>query len=620
MSEVKFFLGQPKQVEFEAKRPMIVEESKVQSNYTENDQQAPSHILNRPFYSDTVTEPFEITWDGAWGGRPYMVINRDGLDGIAFVKLSDTVFDLEQLKDSYVTVTFSFDESAIATIPFSELDVETFDVGSGIVYMIVSDGLPVFAILTNDVFYEGNSYEKGTYFGIVRLSDSTEGDYTIYSIYTSSLSFPSVTYTKYYKLDNNFVDAEWMATESAGVGTKKFTLVNFSDAIAVGGVVRYFPIVQLDSRPYTEDELKGARLTFDIENAPFAWTVANTVTIDNGLAATMLGLSEGETFYLISMEEDGILGELPLKKGLYIFTDVAMDFSGVSNITLEIFNATGQPIPNKLPNKFLDMDWIPKADTYTEILYEGTIEGEGSESIPFDPQLLDFDTTLLLTANGVTIEARAAGNPLLGVLYVFGTYTESEYIFVGTLGTSVGLYFNVAEPMTDVSIIIVKKAANPIPRRFLPEGVGNKVVIEIDHPLADGLEGYEATIIEAWNSGATVELQFSDYTLSVLSFAQNLDGIFATAITESGRIYLFDALGRQDGWALNIYAEKDNPASVLYKAEGSTEFVPTSLNSTLTEGSTLPAQEGAVFTEIQGLKNTIGTLNQDLENRLNGGT
>lgn len=620
MPKVEFFLGQPKQVEFEAKRPMIVEESKVQSNYTENDPQAPSHILNRPFYSETVTEPLEITWDGVWGGRPYMIINRDGLGGIAFVKLSDTVFDLEQLKDSYVTVTFSFDESAIATIPFSELDVVTFGVGSGIVYMIVSDGLPVLAILTNDVSFEGNSFEKGTYFGIVRLSDSAEGDYTIYSIYTASLSFPSVTYEKYYKLDNNFVDAEWMATESTGAGTKKFSLVNFYDALIVCGIYASMPIVQLDSRPYTEEELKGARLTFDIENVPFAWTVANTVTIDNGLVATMLGIADDVAFYLLSVEEDGILDEIPLKKGLYILTDAAAGFSEVSSLTLEIFNATGQPIPNKLPNKFLDMDWVPKADTYAELLYEGTIEGEGSEIIPFDPQLLDLDTTLLLTVNGVTIEARAAGTPLLGVLYFFHYTTEEDFIAVSSDGTAANLDYNVAEPMMDVSIRIVKKAANPIPRHFLPEGVGNKAVVEIDHPLADGLGGYEATIGEAWNSGATVELQFSDYTLSVLSFAQNLDGIFATAITESGRIYLFDALGRQDGWALNIQAEKEHPSSVLYKAEGSTEFVPTALNATLTEGSTLPAQEGAVFTAIQGLQDTIGTLNQDLENRLNGGT
>lgn len=612
-------IKEPEAVEMEIQGLAESPGGKVQSNYTENDPQAPSHILNRPFYSETVSEPLEITWDGVWGGRPYMVIDHDGLDGIAFIKVSDTVFDLEQLKDSYVTIFSSYGDLPQGTIPFSSLEVTSIDLGTGFAHTVTSDGLPVFAILTNDVFFEGNSYEKGTYFGIVRLSDSTEGDYTIYSIYTSALSFPSVTYEKYYKLDNNFVDAEWMATESEGVGTKKFSLVSFYDALIVGGIYASMPIVQLDSRPYTEDELKGARLTFDIENTPLAYTVAFTETIDNFLKATMIGIEGEAYFYLLSMEEDGFLDELPLKKGLYIITDLAVDFSEVSNITLEIFNATGQTIPNKLPNKFLDLDWVPKADTYAEFLYEGTIEGEGREVIPFDPQLLDLDTTLLLTANGVTIEARAAGTPLFGVLYFFH-YTEEEFIYVSSDGTAAYLGYIVAEPMTDVSIRIVKKAANPIPRHFLPEGVGNKVVVEIDNPLEDGLGGYEATIGEAWNSGATVELQFTDSTLSILSFVLNLDGVFATAVNDTGRIYLFDAIGRENGWALDVYASREDPASVLYKAEGSTEFVPTALNATLTEGSTLPAQEGAVFTAIQRLENTIGTLNQDLENRLNGGT
>lgn len=613
MDNFNFEIKEPEAVEMEIQGLAESPGGKVQSNYTENDPQAPSHILNRPFYSETVTEPLEITWDGVWGGRPYMAVGSN-----AFVKLSDTVFDLEQLKDFYVTVTFSFDESAIATIPFSELDVETVDVGSGIAYTILSDGIPVLAILTADVDFEGNTYEKGTYFGVARINGDSGESNAIYAIYTSSLSFPSVTYEKYYKLDNNFVDAEWMATESTGVGTKKFSLVSFSDALVVGGVVRNFPVVYLDSRPYTEDELKGARLTFDIENVPLARTVANTVTIDNAVLATMFGIADDAAFYLLSMEEDGIIDELPLKKGLYILTDLAVDFLEVSNLTLEIFNATGQTIPNKLPNKFLDLDWVPKADTYTELLYEGTIEGEGSEVIPFDPQLLDLDTTLLLTANGVTIEARAAGTPLLGVLYIFH-YTEEEFIAVSSDGTAAHLDYIVAEPMTDVSIRIVKKAANPIPRHFLPEGVGNKAVVEIDRPLANGLGGYEATIEEAWNSGATVELQFTDYTLSVLSFELTLDGVNATAVTSLGRYYRFGGVV-DGGWALSTNSASEDPSSVLYKAEGSTEFVPTPLNSTLREGSTLPAQEGAVFTAIQALQDTIGTLNQDLENRLNGGT
>lgn len=620
MPKVEFFLGQPKQVEFEAKRPMIVEESKVQSNYTENDPSAPSHILNRPFYSETVTEPFEIKWDGVWGGRPYTVIDHDGLDGIAFIKVSDTVFDLEQLKDSYVTIFSSYGDLPQGTIPFSSLEVTSIDFGTGFVHMVTSDGLPVFAILTNDIFFEGNSYEKGTYFGILRLIDSAEGDYTIYSIYTSALSFPSVAYEKYYKLDNNFVDAEWMATESEGVGTKKFSLVNFYDALIVGGIYASMPIVQLDSRPYTEEELKGARLTFDIKNVPLAYTVAFTETIDNVLTATMIGIEGEAYFYLLSMEEDGFLDELPLKKGLYILTDLAVDFSEVSNITLEIFNATGQTIPNKLPNKFLDLDWIPKTETMQEVLYEGAISGSSSIRLKNEPLLLDLDTVLLFQVGADIREVRGLGIPVpIGFAVYLYTLSNGEYIAVAaSADNGTQLEYSV-ESETHVTITLLKRASNPIPSYFLPDGVGSAAVITINNRVEDGIGGHEAEILEAWNGGGRVVLQFTDVSLTLLSFSLNLDGVEAIGVNAAGQFYLFNPLSRGNGWALELDADRDVPY-ILYKRAGQTEFAPAFLHSTLTEGSTLPAQEGAVFTAIQNLENTIGTLNQDLENRLNGGT
>lgn len=617
MPKVEFFLGQPKQVEFEAKRPMIVEESKVQSNYTENDPSAPSHILNRPFYSETVTEPFEITWDGVWGGRPYMAAGSNA----AFVKLSDTVFDLEQLKDSYVTVTFSFDESAIATIPFSELDVETFDVGSGIGYMIVSDGLPVLAILTNDVFFEGNSYEKGTYFGIVRLSDSAEGDY---SIYTSALSFPSVTYEKYYKLSNKYVDAEWMATESAGEGEKRFDLETVADLFILGERKGGVNLYRLDSRAYTKDELLSARLTLRLQGFEVTYAVVGAEEGNDFVAAVLFGFTG--SFVLLSVFQDADIDGAIFEKGLYFaVTDNDIDLNDLeqAQATLEIFRVAGQLVPNKLPNKFLDVDWVPKAETYTELLYSGELSPEVVEgdTIQYDSQLRDLDTVLLFEIDGVTREARCVGTDVPG---------DSEFAYVVALdngdllsvivGSTIAyLEYTLTEPVA-VSIKIVKKRPNPLPSYFLPSGLGSSVVVKINNSLSGGLDRYEIEINTAWNSGARVVLSFTDATLTLLSFELNLDGVAAVGVTSWGNIYLFDPLDRGDDWALSLSARSDDGASVLFKANGDTEFKPTELNSTLTEGSTLPAQEGAVFTAIQGLQDTIGTLNQDLENRLNGGT
>lgn len=612
MSKVKFFLGQPKQVEFEAKRPMIVEGSKVQSNYTENDPSAPSHILNRPFHSETVTEPLEITWDGVWGGRPYMVIEHDGLDGIAFIKVSDTVFDLEQLKDSYVTIFSSYGDLPNATIPFSSLEVTSIDLGTGFAHMITSDGLPAFAILTKDVFFEGNSYEKGTYFGIVRLSDSAEGDYTLYSIYTSSLSFPSVTYTKYYKLDNNFVDAEWMATESTGVGTKKFSLSRASDSFVLGGVINNEPLIRLDSRIYTEEELLGARLIVTLEGVDFSWVAIYTEVYEGITIAVMEGIAG--TCRLISYPQN-----MEFPEGLYLSVEVfSVDFTKTSG-TLEIYNATGQSLPDKLPNKFLDLDWIPKAETTQEVLYEGAISGSSSIRLENEPLLLDLDTVLLFQVGADIREVRGIGAALpVGVVGYPYAFPSDEYIMVQASSEGIWMEFSV-ESVTQVTITLLKREPNPIPSYFLPDGIGSAAVITINNGIEDGIGGHEAEILEAWNGGGRVVLQFTDVSLTLLSFSLNLDGVEALGVRATGRFYLFNTLSRGNGWALELDADRDVPY-ILYKRAGQTEFAPAFLNSTLTEGSTLPAQEGAVFTAIQNLENTIGTLNQDLENRLNGGT
>lgn len=611
MSKIQFFLGKSKGANFEVKRPTIVEGSKVQSNYTENDPQAPSYILNRPFYSETVTEPLEITWDGVWGGRPYNVVLREGIEGLVMVKVTDMVFTVEQLRGAYVTMQGAESE----TVPVSDFEIKDDSIGTLGVYNISAAGLPLVTVITEDGAIDGISFEKGTYFLLISGRENNE----FIREFVSSLSFPSVTYTKYYKLDNNFVDAEWMATESTGEGTKKFELKSIYDAALLGAIDENSIAFRLDSRFYTKEELLGARLILSVTDAyQFSFVAAYEDNTFSGVVAyRMIGLEEGTEIVLLSVEEDS---EVTLEKGLYLAIDGFGADEEISG-TLEIYNVTGQSFPNKLPNKFLDLDWVPKSETYLKDIYSGSLSGNGEIQLPYDSQLTDLDTVLLFTVNGVTREVRGAGASwfvdIAGYIYFL---SSENYISVYANGDNAALQYTLSED-AEVTIRMVKKVPNPIPKEFLPVGILGPVVIEIDHALAEGLSGYETEIEEAWNNGARVTLQFTDFSMTLLSFRfVMLDGVYATAVTTEGRVYLFDPLDRGNGWALNIKDVGNNPASVLYKEEGSTEFVPTALNATLTEGSTLPAQEGAVFTAIQTLKNTIGTLNQDLENRLNGGT
>ena len=615
MSKVKFFLGQPKQVEFEAKRPMIFEESKVQSDYAENDPSAPSFILNRPFYSETVTEPLEITWDGAWGGRPYIVLQIGDLGGIALVKISDEFFDFEKTEVVSVTATVSEEEQSV---PISELYVRTVD---DEVSQILYEGYPLVFSVAKDMSAGDIELSKGTYFArIVELDDEVG----LVTAFVSALSLSAVTYEKYHKLSNEYVDAEWMATESAGEGEKRFDLETVADLFILGERKGGVNLYRLDSRAYTKDELLSARLTLRLQGFEVTYAVVGAEEGNDFVSALLVGFTD--SFVLLSVFQDADIDGAIFEKGLYFAVadnDIDLNELEQAQATLEIFRAAGQLVPNKLPNKFLDVDWVPKAETYTELLYSGELSPEGAEddTIQYDSQLRDLDTVLLFEIDGVTREARCVGTNFPG-------YSEVAYIVVldngDLLSVIVGstiayLEYILTEPVS-VSIKIVKKRPNPLPSYFLPSGLGSSVVVKINNSLSDGLDGYEIEINTAWNSGARVVLSFTDATLTLLSFELNLDGVAAVGVTPWGHIYLFNPLDRGDDWALSLSARSDDGASVLFKANGDTEFKPTELNSTLTEGSTLPAQEGAVFTAIQELRDTIGTLNQDLENRLNGGT
>jgi hypothetical protein len=612
MPKVEFFLGQPKQVEFEAKRPMIVEESKVQSNYTENDPQAPSHILNRPFYSETVTEPFEIKWDGAWGGRPYIVLQQQGFEGICLVKVSDEFFDAEQLRSGYVTFGGG-DE----TIPISELSVQTMKIGNAIIHAVLLENVVLLYSVSENVNVDGVQAEKGIYFFSTCFIDEIDTK-TLQRVYVSSLSFPSVTYTKYYKLDNNFVDAEWMATESTGVGTKNFSLSRASDSFVLGGVINNEPFIRLDSRLYTEEELLGARLIVTLGGVDFSWVAVHT-EVDAGITIAVMEGVDG-TVRLISCPANQDLPE-----GLYLSVEgFNVDFTKTS-ATLEIFNATGQTIPNKLPNQFLDLDWIPKTETTQEVLFEGSVSGYSGIGLENEPQLLDLDTVLLFHVGDDVREVRGGGVALpIGMVVYPYALPNGEYIMVQASTEGTRMEYSV-ESEIHVTITLLKRVPNPIPSYFLPDGIGSAAVITINNRVEDGIVGHETEISEAWNGGGRVVLQFTDVSLTLLSFSLNLDGVSAIGVSDAGRFYLYDPLSRGNGWALRLDAELDVPY-ILYKGSGQTEFVPTALNSTLTEGSTLPAQEGATFTAIHGLEtkfNDFQTIvtqaNEILETTLNGG-
>jgi len=217
-----------------------------------------NEIEKRPVaYKEIVTEPLEITWDGVWGGRPYKVVEREGINGLAMVKVTDMVFTVEQLQSAYITMQGA---DGSETVPVSDLTIEESSFGSFHAYDIRAGGASIVSVIAEGGAIDGISFEKGTYFLLVQ----TFNDNAIYREFVSSLAFPSIIYEKYYKLDNNFVDAKWMATESVGEGTKKFELQSIYDVALLGAIDESSFIFRLDSRFYTKEELLGARLILNV--------------------------------------------------------------------------------------------------------------------------------------------------------------------------------------------------------------------------------------------------------------------------------------------------------------------------------------------------------------------
>ena len=210
--------------------------------------------------------------------------------------------------------------------------------------------------------------------------------------------------------------------------------------------------------------------------------------------------------------------------------------------------------------------------------------------------------------------------PDTGEPFLFGCF-ENEIDFVFSLGDS-----------ATISVSIVYENFAKIPDKFLPDH--GKVTV--DWGSEHHWEFYQK-LLQPWIAGATVIVYgvpgIGEMRLLYLDTRDIMGDLWsAVFVTSGGSLFHTSNFIYENadlngivklvsfGYDSDLGGEDaiDTDGQVLVGKDGG--FYPVDLNGTLTEGSTLPAQEGAVFTAIQNLENTIGTLNQDLENRLNGGT
>lgn len=155
-----------------------------------------NHILNRTHWNET--QYVDNTFDGNLEGKHHLMLE----DGFYMVKVSDTVLGESDLVGATIEV-------------YEDGEIGSVVIPSDVIQDLSSDGIPVIAVseavfcVQQSFSFYGFSFEAGTYFMCI-----VENDESV--CYVKSLSCLPNQKEVIYKLDNKFIDAEWMANRFKG--------------------------------------------------------------------------------------------------------------------------------------------------------------------------------------------------------------------------------------------------------------------------------------------------------------------------------------------------------------------------------------------------------------------
>ena len=261
-----------------------------------------------------------------------------------------------------------------------------------------------------------------------------------------------------------------------------------------------------------------------------------------------------------------------------------------------------------------------------------------------DKELPLLPLGVVVTYNGTQYSCPLVEIPLLGGGFIAGNLSlldpaladtgEPFVLFVG-LGSEGRFAIEYQEGIAsaNIALSIEYDAFEKLPVQFLPDGIGaTPVTVQMDKSSKSSFDFYYE-LKEGWDKGNTVLLSASGIVgtprLVYLYTGDPLGEIWDCLFVGSGGDFYYISSASYN-YSTNGYIEiftlGYSGSAEYVNTEGkvlvgrNNGYLPVSLNSTLTANSTLPAQEGATYAAIQGLQNTVGTLNTLLENRLNGGS
>ena len=161
----------------------------------------PSHVLNRTHYVEVVAQ--NVVFDGNLDGREYFPVSADGSQML--VKVSNEILSASDLVGRTLTVNLAGQITSVVLSESDIVDYNAYAMALCSVKLTIPQGtFEVVYCVSDNVTTQGMTFEPGVYFGYMATGEAV--------MYVKSLSNLKNTVEEVYKLDNKFIDAEWMAT------------------------------------------------------------------------------------------------------------------------------------------------------------------------------------------------------------------------------------------------------------------------------------------------------------------------------------------------------------------------------------------------------------------------
>lgn len=400
-------------------------------------------------YTETVLAA--PTFDGNLEGREYV----DAGDGMYLVKISDQMMTADDLIGATATGILN-GENLELTIDQGSVDDKTAN-GVPLIMALYGD-MPMVLCVNGDVS------------SAIPLSLST-GVWSMCApgvFWTSSLSCLQPIETKaYHKLDNGCLDLEWLPThtteETEVLPTTQFG--NFTKGTDSSGKTVYN---SLDMVAVIEPIVAGKEYTV-------YW---------NGVGYTFTAYEQG-SFVALGTENDAFAVVYAVDDNAVYFGQYAETDSATVRITYNV------KTPKKLPNEFLDLDWVPerKYEEGAEVIPKQVVSADSPQATggyygsctvenPSDTLLkegktyeVEWNGTKYLTVCTVI----SSGTAMLGNGTIDGLDMSPDgdtscpfLIMSNSLGVSL---LTATETLVTLRVIEKTELPNPMPKEFMPESV-----------------------------------------------------------------------------------------------------------------------------------------------------